>query len=384
MSNVASLTLGVMPLTDAAPLIVGKEKGFFASEKLDVTLEREVSWATIRDKVMFRAFDGAQMLAPMPLAMTFGLGHKPRKTIAPIVLSRNGNGITVSKSLLAAIERTAPESLKTRPIKADGLASVIAERRKERSKKLVFGVVFPYSTHYIQLRAWLSDAGLSPDQDLEVVVVPPAQMAGELDAGRLDGYCVGEPWNQLAVRRGVGHLLITSQEFWTHRVEKVLGVNESFAEDRPEILQALLRALIRTGKWLDRSDNRLEAARLLVEGGWLDDVRVDVVGLSLMGVIAHDLEQPPRMIRDMHVFHEHGAARPSLDDAALYAEAMIDAGQLTTRPKNDDLAAVYREDLYLEAARSIGDPAPSGEPATFLGNPRDEPATAKARDSDAI
>ncbi len=383
MSGTERLTLGVMPLTDAAPLVVGREKGFFAEESLDVSLVREMSWATIRDKVMFRAFDGAQMLAPMPLAMSFGVGHQPRRTLAPIVLSLNGNGITVSKALLAAIRSVAPESLEKRPIRADGLARVIRERRNRGGPKLVFGVVFPQSTHFVQLLAWLAEAGLSPDEELELVVVPPSQMADELHAGRLDGYCVGEPWNQLAVRRGVGHLLITSQEFWTDRAEKVLGVHHAIEEERPDALQALLRALIRAGRWLDRRDNRLEAARLLVEGGWVD-APIEVVGLSLMGMIAHDLDEAPRFIPDMHVFHENGAGLPSLEQAAIYTHALIEAGQLDQRPSESDLAAVYREDLYRQAALAVGQTLPADATASFLGKERDSQNHADAKESDAI
>jgi nitrate/nitrite transport system substrate-binding protein len=227
-------------------------------------------------------------------------------------------------------------------------------------------VVFPHSTHYVQLRAWLLDAGISPEDELDIVVVPPSQMAEELDAGRLDGYCVGEPWNQLAVRRGVGHLLITSQEFWTNLAEKVLGVHQGLAEERPEVLQALLRALIRAGRWLDRRDNRLEAARLLVEGGWVD-APIDVVGLSLLGVIAHDLDEAPRSIPDMHVFHEKNAGLPSVDQAEIYARAMIEAGQLDQYPTESGLAAVYRADLFRQAAEAVGLPPPAGFVAPPLG-----------------
>jgi nitrate/nitrite transport system substrate-binding protein len=143
----------------------------------------------------------------------------------------------------------------------------------------VFGVVFPYSTHQLQLRAWLEEAGIAPADEVELQVVPPAQMAAELEAGRLDGYCVGEPWNQLAVRASSGRLLATSAELWPNRAEKVLGVSQSFAEQRPDTLQALLRALIRASAWLDRPDNRLEAAVRLVEGGWVE-APIEVVGLS--------------------------------------------------------------------------------------------------------
>lgn len=383
MDKTERLTLGVMPLTDAAPLVIGREKGFFAEENLDVSLVREMSWATIRDKVMFRAFDGAQMLAPMPLAMSFGVGHQPRRTLAPIVLSLNGNGITISKALLAAIRSAAPESLEKRPTRADGLARVMQARRANGEPKLVFGVVFPQSTHHVQLRAWLIEAGLSPDDDLELVVVPPSQMADELDAGRLDGYCVGEPWNQLAVRRGVGHLLITSQEFWTDRAEKVLGVHHAFEVERADALQALLRALIRAGRWLDRRDNRLEAARILVEGGWVD-APIDVVGLSLMGVIAHDLDEAPRSIPDMHIFHENGAGIPSLEQADIYARALIEAGQLDKHPTDSDLTAVYRADLYRKAALVVGQALPPSPAASFLSKERDGQIHADAKESDAI
>lgn len=383
MNKTERLTLGVMSLTDAAPLIVGRERGFFAEENLDVTLVQEVSWATIRDKVMFRAFDGAQMLAPMPLAMSFGVGHRARRTLVPIVLSLNGNGITVSKQLLAAIRAVAPESLEKRPVRANGLARVIQDRRAKGQKKLVFGVVFPQSTHYVQLRAWLAEAGLSPDGDLELVVVPPSQMADELNAGRLDGYCVGEPWNQLAVRRGVGHLLITSQEFWTDRAEKVLGVHHALEEERAEALQALLRALIRAGRWLDRRDNRLEAARILVEGSWVD-APIEVVGLSLMGVIAHDLDEAPRSIPDMHVFHENGAGMPSLEQADIYAHALIESGQLDKHPTESDLTAIYRADLYREAALAVGQTLPVNAGANFLSNERGSQLHAAAKKFEAF
>lgn len=353
MNRARHLTLGVMPLTDAAPLVVGQAKGFFAEENLDVTLVREVSWATIRDKVMFQAFDGAQMLAPMPLAMSFGVGHQPRATLAPLVLSLNGNGITIGSSLKSAIDDLAPASLAMRPVRADGLAAVIGDRRKRGLSKLTFGVVYPHSTHYLQLRAWLAAASIEPDRDVDIAVVPPSQMAAELEAGRLDGYCVGEPWNQLAVRQGVGHLLITSREIWPNRAEKVLGLHPNLLERDPKTLQALLRALIRTGQWLDRMDNRLEAAKILGEGAWVD-APIDVVGLSLMGVIAHELHEAPRAIPDMHVFSRHGANEAWLDDATLYAEAMVEAGQLEVCPDRDDLKVICRPDLLREAASTLG------------------------------
>lgn len=360
MNTARQMTLGVMPLTDAAPLIVGQAKGFFAEENLDITLAREVSWATIRDKVMFRAFDGAQMLAPMPLAMSFGLGHQPRATLAPLVLSLNGNGITIGRALKDRIDDLAPTSRENRPVRADGLALVISDRRERGLPRLRFGVVYPHSTHYLQLRAWLKEAAIEPDQDVDIVVVPPSQMAAELEAGRLDGYCVGEPWNQLAVRQGVGHLLITSQEISPNQAEKVLGIHPSVLERDPDGLNALLRGLIRTGQWLDRMDNRLEAAKILVEGAWVE-APIDVVGLSLLGVIAHNRDEAPRSIPDMHVFSRHDAW---LDDAERYANAMVDAGQLEKQADLEDLQAICQPHLISEAAHALGLSMPSSNEGT--------------------
>ncbi len=352
MSAAHHLSIGVMPLTDAAPLIIAKAKGFFEDENLDVTLIPEMSWATIRDKVMFRVFDAAMMLAPMPLAMSFGLGHRPRPTMAPLVLSLNGNGITVSRALIEEIRVVAPDNLAKRPITADGLAEVIEWRRKEGGALLRFGVVFPYSSHQAQLWKWLQTAGIDPGSEVELLVVPPAQMAVELEAGRLDGYCVGEPWNQLAVRAGVGQLLVTSYEIWPDCAEKVLGVAGHGGPD-PETLQALLRALIRAGLWLDRRDHRLEAARILVEGGWVK-APIDIVGLSLMGIVADGLSAEPRDIPSMHVFSQGHANMPRLDQAELYAKAMVTSGQLPHLPDRDALASVFRSDFYRKAAASLG------------------------------
>lgn len=357
---IETIRLGVMPLTDAAPLVVAQAKGFFANEKLDVHLTLEQSWATIRDKVMFHALDGALMLAPMPLAMSLGVGHKPRQTLAPMVLSLNGNGITIGSPLLREIADTDPQSLAERPIRAGGLAKVVAARRAAGRGKLTFGVVFPVSSHLIQLRWWLQDGGIDPDRDVEIEIVPPAQMAGQLEAGLLDGYCVGEPWNQLAVRAGLGHLLITSYELWSNGAEKVLGVSGRFADERPEALQALLRALIGASAWLDRAENRLEAAKLLVEGGWVE-APIETVGLSLAGIVADGLEGGSRPLPDMHVFSRYAANFPWLSHARIFAEAMAAMGQIPATPPDERLAEIFRPDLFRNAAKAMGIPVPAAD-----------------------
>ena len=193
------LTLGFIPLTDSAPLIVAKEMGFFSQWGLDVKLQKQNSWATLRDKLHAGLLDATQMLAPMPLASALGLGCAKVKVITPLVLSLNGNAITLSEKLHQEILRENSLAQVTLPLAAYLLQKVISVRKKQNRPKLRFATVFPYSCHYYQLRDWLASADIS-EEDLDIVVVPPVNMVAFLQSGEIDGCCVGGPWNAKAVR----------------------------------------------------------------------------------------------------------------------------------------------------------------------------------------
>ncbi|WP_304217073.1 CmpA/NrtA family ABC transporter substrate-binding protein [Phenylobacterium aquaticum] len=364
----SALTLGFIPLTDCAPLVVAQAKGFFAAEGLDVTLSREASWATIRDKVAVGALDAAHMLAPMALAATLGAGGEPTALIAPLALNRNGSGVTVSIALAEALRAADPQAMAETPVTARALAKLIAQRRAASAPPLTFAVVFPYSIHNYALRYWMSQAGVDPDRDVRIVVTPPPRMVEQLAAGVIDGFCVGAPWNAVARAEGVGEVLLRASDFWRNGPDKVFGMTRTWAEAHPETLQSALRALISAAAWADDPAHRPELVALLAQP---EHVGADpqAIAWALQGEI---------------VFHAGDAGFPWLSHAAWFLSQMARWGQI---PPGLDLtataAAVYRPDLYRQAAGSLGLATPAADtriegPQAFFDGLVFDPASAQA------
>lgn len=347
------LTLGFIALCDAAPLVVAKERGLFAYEGLDVTLSRQASWSNIRDRVSVGALDGAHMVAPMPLAASLGRSPLDRPMVTALVLSQGGNGITVSTDLYRRLAEADPVGMAARPPTAEGLRRLVAADRAAGRPKLTFAVVFAHSSHAYELRYWMAAGGVDPEMDVTITVVPPAQMVAHLAAGHVDGFCVGEPWNSLAVDRGVGRILATSPELWRGRSEKVLGLRRDFAEARPDTHAALVRALVRAGQWLDDQNNRSAAAKMLCHPGYLD-VPCDIIARSLTGRMAYAQGEVARRLPDLFMFHRHAATFPWVSQAQWYLTQMIRWGQAD--PATDIAAvasSVYRPDLYRAAVSGM-------------------------------
>ena len=343
------LRLGFIPLADCAPLAVADAMGFFQAEGLQVTLVREASWATIRDKVQARLLDGAHMLGPMPLASTLGVGGERSHLIAPMALNLNGSAISVSRGLADRMRMLDPEAMSERPVTAQALKRVVHERRAARAPPLTLAAVFPFSTHAYALRHWLAEAGIDPDADVRLVITPPPRMTGQLRSGEIDGFCVGAPWNAAAEADGSGEILVRTREIWPGAPDKVLGVSAAFAEHEPEALQGLLRALIKAAAWADEAENRPALARLLA--------RPEYVG-EPEPLLARSLVEAPEAI----FFHLADANVPWLDHAVWFLGQMRRWGQIG--PDVDapaTAAAVYRPDLYRRAAEDSGVRAPSGD-----------------------
>ena len=245
------LTLGFVALTDCALLIVAKDKGLFEAEGLDVTLSRDVSWANIRDKVAGGALDGAHMLAPMALALTLGVGGEAVPMITPLSLNANGSSISLSAAVAEAVQALDPAAAERTPRTAHVLKRLIDARKAAGERPLTFAVVFPYSLHNYMLRYWLADAGIDPDQDVRITVTPPPRMAARLEAGEVDGFCVGAPWGGAVEASGAGRMVLHGAEFWPGAPDKVLGVTAAWAKAHPETLKAVLRALVRASVWAD-------------------------------------------------------------------------------------------------------------------------------------
>ncbi|MCB1639359.1 MAG: ABC transporter substrate-binding protein, partial [Thiothrix sp.] len=254
------LRIGFLPLTDCAVLVAAQERGFFEKHGLVVTLQREVSWANIRDRVAFGELDAAHMLAPMPLAAALGIDGLGVPMQTALGIGLNGSAITLATRLMQGIREHFPACLHSSPLRATGLKALLEHRLEHR---LVMACVYPFSQHYYLLRAWLEDGGLVIGRDVEIQVIPPSRMVSALAAGAIDGYCAGEPWNQAAVQRGIGCVAVSSYGLWHNGPEKVLGTTHSWAAAHPDTHLALLKALLEAAHWADEAGNRPLLAGLL-------------------------------------------------------------------------------------------------------------------------
>jgi NitT/TauT family transport system ATP-binding protein len=340
------LCIGFIPLVDAAALIVAVDKGFAAAEGLDVTLVREVSWSNVRDKLNIGLFDAAHLLAPVAIASSLGLGHVKVPIVAPFNLGLNGNAITVSPALHAAIMSEISGDPFDPMATALALSRVVAARRKSGAEPLTFGMTFPFSTHNYQLRFWMAAGGVDPDEDVRMVVLPPPYMVDSLANGHVDAFCVGAPWNSVAVDLGVGHILHFVSDILVRAVEKVLAVRQNWSEKNPELLAALIRAHARAAAFIEAPQNRAEVARILAQPERIG-VDADVILRTLDGRLKISPDGTMRESSRYLLVGREGAGRPDPVQAAwLYAQ-MVRWGQAGISPDAIDVAkAVFRPDLY--------------------------------------
>jgi nitrate/nitrite transport system ATP-binding protein len=362
------LKIGFIPLTDCAPLVVAKEKGFFARHGLDVTLSLESSWANIRDKVGYGVLDGAQMLAAIPLASA--LPSRGESMIAAMSLDLNGNAITVSNDLYARLQATGRADLNTPIGSAEALYQVIDEGKAAGAEPLTFAMVFPESSHNYLLRYWMASAGIDPDVDVRLIVVPPPQMLSHLEQGLISGYCVGEPWNAQAVKQGTGHTLVASYDVWNNHPEKVFGVTRAWAERHPNTLQALLMALLESCAWLDQEEHRREVCELLSRPGYVG-CPVEVLQMSMTGTFQFNPAEAPRSRPDFNVFHRYAANYPWRSHALWTLSQMMRWGQIEEALDLTRIAAqVYQPGLYRKAAAALGYPVIEQEHKSEGGHPQ--------------
>ena len=246
------LRIGFIPLADAAALIVAVDKGFTAQEGLDVDLVREVSWSNVRDKLNIGLFDAAHLIAPVAIASSLGIGHVKVPIVAPFGLGVNGNAITVTPALHAAIADAADGNMLDPMVSARALARVVvAAARRRGQDPLTFGMTFPFSTHNYHLRFWMAAGGVDPDEDVRLVVLPPPYMVESLANGHVDGFCVGAPWNSVAVDLGIGVILHFVSEILARAAEKLLAVRRPWAEENPQTLLHLVRAHQRAAAFIE-------------------------------------------------------------------------------------------------------------------------------------
>lgn len=337
-----SLRLGYIPLTDCLPLVVAREQGFFAAEGLTVELCCEASWANIRDKLIVGHLDGAQVLAPMLLAASLGLGGLRKPMMTAFSLGLNGNAITASNSLFTELRE---HSLSDSALDAArALAGVVRSRQARGADPLVIATVFPFSSHNYQLRYWLAAGGIDPVRDIKLVALPPQQMVDSLRLEHIDAFCVGEPWNSCAAAMGLGRCLVAGYEIWQNGPEKVFGITEQWHEENPNTHAAVLRALDQAAQWIE---GNLRAALQLLDRGHYVEAPLDWLAQPLTGQLRVGLAQSQRGAEAFHVFHRYMANFPWRSQAQWFLQQMQRWGQI---PASTDIAAVaarvYRADLY--------------------------------------
>lgn len=342
--EVSTLDLGFIPLTDAAPLVVAQEKGFFKEMGFEsVNLQREPSWKSLAAGITSGRLQGAHMLAGMPLSISLGMGGRPPvPVVRPMVLSRNGNAITLDKHFLEKGVRDLA-----------GLKAAIAE---ESGKTHTLGTVHPSSMHNLMMRYWLAAGGIDPDKDVDIQMIPPPQMVSNLKAGNIDGYCVGEPWNTWAIREGLGYAIATDSDIWQGHPEKVLGMSEAWANANPKAAKALVKALLKACKYCDDRRNRQEIAELLAKPEYVG-APVETILPGFVTEYDRGLGDGPTQILRYNRFYVEQSNYPNADEG-LWVLTQLARWGLTVFPKNwrEIIERLYRVDLFNDAISELGWP----------------------------
>ena len=362
------LTFGFIKLTDMAPLAIAKEKGFFEDEGLFVSVEAQSNWKNILDRVIDGQLDGSHMLAGQPIAAGAGFGRQAA-LVTPFSMDLNGNAITVSNKVWEGMEphvKKDGNGKPIHPISAEALKPVITQYKNE-GKPFKMGMVFPVSTHNYEIRYWLAAAGINPgmysadniqgqiDAEVLLSVTPPPQMPATLEAGTIYGYCVGEPWNQQAVAKGIGVPVVTNYDIWKNNPEKVFVMTKKFVEENPNTAIAVTKALIRAGQWLDAPGNRAEAVKILSMPQYVGADEA-VLANSMTGTFEFE-KGNKRAMPDFNVFYRYNATYPFYSDAVWFLTQMRRWGQIPeTKPASwyaKKAKDIYRPDIWKKAAELL-------------------------------
>jgi ABC-type nitrate/sulfonate/bicarbonate transport system substrate-binding protein len=348
-----TINLGYLPLLDAAPLLLAQELGYFSEAGLKVRLSREASWANIRDKLCAGTLQGAQLLVPMLISVNLGLNRVKAALTSSFVLNQNGNSFTVSMALREQLRALNPEAMASAHTSVLTLKRLIQLRRERGEAAFTFAVVYPYSCHNYLLRYWLAAGGIHPDHDVNLVVIPPSQMVAQLQSGRIDGFCAGEPWGQLAASMGSGHTLLSTWDIWHNAPEKVLAMHQEWTTQHPQAYSSLLKVVLKACRWLNEPANREDALLLLAQPHCLG-TEADFLHWGLLA--------------GRHNFHQHSANYPWPAHMAWLAAQMLRWGHLTpAQLPQDFLGKIFPTEIFRTICVQEGLAVPSIEAPTQVG-----------------
>jgi nitrate/nitrite transport system substrate-binding protein len=345
-SPARKIKLGFIPLTDCAPLVVAKELGLFAKYGVDVELEKEASWAVVRDKILNGEIDGAHCLFSMPLSVYTGIGGTAGKEMKiAMVLNNNGQGITLSKDFCGLVG-----------FKEVNKAAA-AVKNVQSKKEVTFAMTFPGGTHDIWLRNWMAAAGIN-QKSVGIITIPPPQMVANMRVDNMEGFCVGEPWNGVAAAQNVGFTHIASQDIWKNHPEKALVVNSDFAANNKEDLKKVMKALIEACKWLDVMGNRSKAAVWLTKPNYVN-APLQVIEARLKGSNDLGCDLGVQKYKDDYMtFYNNGIVNtPKKSNAIWFLAQYVRFGYLKADPAYKAIAdKLILSDLYAEVAKEMAVP----------------------------
>ena len=337
-----TLRFGIIALTDCSPIVMAHELGCFKQFGIESVISKEASWAVIRDKLSIGDNQATHMLIGMPLASTMGLAGSPVKPmIIPWLLNRNGQAITLNNNLKQAGVKT-PKDLKP-----------LADKAKAAGDPLTFAMTFPPGTHAMWTRYWLASGGIHPDKDLNLITIPPAQMVANMKVGKMDGFCVGEPWNNRAIADGIGFTAITTQQMWRDHPEKVCAFTEEFALKNPKTVKAVLKALHLASVHLDNLENRAKAAEVVSRAAYIN-CPPELILQRLLGQYDYG---DGRKEQDKYymIFSNRDCNYPQRAFAVWWLTQFRRWGMVKDAPDYQGVAnKVMRPDIYLDAMKEVG------------------------------
>jgi nitrate/nitrite transport system substrate-binding protein len=340
-----TIRLGFIPLTDCAPLVMAKELGLFKKYGVDVEITKEASWANVRDKILTGELDGAHCLFSMPFSVYTGVGGKAGSEMKiAMVLNNNGQAISLSKDFCGKVG-----------FRQTNKVAPVVESRLKSGKEVTFAMTFPGGTHDIWLRYWLAAANVS-QKTSKIITIPPPQMVANMKVGNMDGFCVGEPWNGVAVKQNIGFTEISSQDIWEHHPEKALVVNKKFSETRREELKKVMMAVLEACKWLDNRANRKKASEVIGRGPYVN-APADVIEARLLGDYNLGCDQGTEIYANNYMlFHRGGETNfPRKSHAIWFMAQFVRFDYLQALPDYNAIAEkLIMQDLYREVAIHMG------------------------------
>ena len=340
--EVADLNFGIIALTDCSPIVIAHEKGFFKKYGINSTVTKGANWAAIRDNLSSGSIQATHMLLGMPLASTMGLLGSPKKPmVIPWILNRNGQAITLKAEWKGKVGAD-PKALKP-----------FVDQASKLGEPLTFAMTFPPGTHAMWMRYYLAAGGINPDKDVSLITIPPPQMVANMNIGKMDGYCVGEPWNARAIADGIGFTSVTTQDLWKDHPEKVCAFTEEFATKNPKTVKAVLKALHEASVWLDDLNNRPEQCEIVSKATYINCKKEIILG-RLLGDLDYGDGRKVKDELPMH-FSKRNCNYPQAKYAKWFMSQYRRWGMVTGAPDYDGVAKrVMRADLYEEAMKEIG------------------------------